>query len=196
MAFAIPRIQYKNVDTTGDTASGNGTILNIADITDVEVGMFIRGSNIPTGALVGSLGATSVTLASSVLATGNASGEAISFGYEILFDYPAVEDNGESLNTNQTTSTSLSGIRQVSVNFIEGTRDLLLSFLSPAVYALVNTFLQYALLGNSFRWYDDQASGSYVDVELATLQVTPVKRFSRTATTYVWDVPLTLRRVL
>ncbi len=194
--FAIPRIQYLNVDTTGATTSGSGTIGSIPDTSELVVGMFVRGTGIPTGALIGTIGVNSVTLASSVLATATGS-VAVVFGKEILFDYPPVETGGEELSTNSTISESLSGERQVSINYVEGLRKLKLSHLSPAVYALLDTFLKtHALIGESFRYYDDKTTSTYVDVELDQLKAQPKKLAPRGVDTYVWEVPLNLRRVL
>lgn len=197
MAFAIPKIQYKNVDTTGDTTNGSGTISDIADTSDIEVGMFIRGTGIPTGALVGSVGANSVTLADSVQCTATAGDVALAFGYEIEFDFPPVEPNGEEYETKATISQSLSGVRQVSINSVEASRDLKFSFLSPAVFARVNTFLTtWALRGEAFRYYEDKATSSFVEYELDKLKFKPRKIAPRSESTWVWEVPLSFRRTL
>lgn len=197
MGFAIPRIQYENLDTTGDTTSGSGTISTIPDTSDLVVGMFVRGTGIPTGAKIGTIGASSVTLASSVLATATASTVTLAFGFEILFDYPPIEVAGEIISANATVSESLSGIRQTSINYTQGIRKLKFSHLSPAVYTLVDTFLRgWALLGEEFRYYDDQTLTTYVTCELDSLKVTPTKIAPRGVDTYSWEVPLDLRRAL
>lgn len=197
MGHAIPKLQYLNTDTVGDTTIGDGTIGSIPDTTDIVVGMFARGTGIPAGATVGTKSLNAVTLAGGVLATANGAGVAVSFGYEVEFDYPPIEDGGEELSTNATTIESLSGIRQVAVNYVDGVRKFKFSFLSPTVYALLNTFLQsHALFGNSFRYYEDKTVSLYVDSELDSLKVTPRKISSRGANLYVWEVPLNFRRVL
>lgn len=197
MAFAIPKIQYKNISTTGDTAISSGVIINIPSTANIEVGMFCRGAGIPTGALVGSKTATTITLASGVLATANATAAALDFGFEILFDYPPIEEGGEALETKATISESLSGIQQVSVNYVEATRRLKFSFLSPAVYALVDTFLRTsAILGEGFRYFEDQTLTPFTEYELNALKVAPRKIASRGSVDFVWEVPLTFRRVL
>lgn len=197
MAFAIPKLQYKNVDTTGDTVISNGVITNIPDTTDIEVGMFVRGTGIPTGTLVGSKTATTVTLASAVLATANGTGVTLAFGYEILFDYPPIEDTGEALEAKNTTSESLSGLQQVSINYVEAVRRLNFSFLSHALYTSLDTFLRTsAILGDDFRYFDDKTLITYVSYELNSLKVTPKKIASRGIDQYIWEVPLQFRRVL
>lgn len=197
MAFAIPKIQYKNVDTTGDTTSGDDDITNIPDTTDIEVGMFCRGVGVPTGATVLSKTSTSVKLAGGVQATISDTGVTLAFGFEIEFDFPPVEKNGEALATAATISESLSGVRQVSKNFTEGTRKLEFSFLSPAIYVLMDTFLKsWALDGNSFRYYENKTLTPYVEYELDALKVSPKKIAPRGEDVYVWEVPLTFRRIL
>jgi len=197
MAFAIPKIQYKNLSTTGDTAIGDDDIVNIPSTTLIEAGMFVRGTGIPTGATVLSKTVSSVKLNSPNVASANGTGVALEFGFEIEFDYPPVEPNGEALETKNTTSESLSGIQQVSVNYVEGKRKMKFSFLSPAIYALVDTFLKtHAILGKDFRYFEDKTLISYVECELDTLKVEPKKIAPKGVDTYVWEVPLTLRRVL
>ncbi len=197
MAFLIPKIEYKNAATTGDTTSGSGTVANVADTSKILAGMFVKGSGIPTGTLVGTVSSTSFTLASSVHASATAAGVALAFGFAIALDYPPKEPKGEILESKSTISESLSGVRQTSVSSTEGFREFVFSFLSPAIYALFNTWLTTsALLGDSFRYFEDQTSSTYVEYSLDTLKVTPVKVTSRSATTYVWDIPLKFRRVL
>jgi hypothetical protein len=197
MAFQIPRIQYANMDTVGDTAAGNGTLLNIPSTVGLAPGMFARGVNIPAGALIGVVAANSITLAAGVLATGTTPGGAVSFGNEILFDYPPVEPEGEVMTTDATVSQSLSGQRQTAVNYVESVRNLTFSFVSPTLKALMDTFLQtWGLLGNQFRYFEDQTSNVYVLWELSDLTVDPTKRAPASATTYVWDIPLNFRRAL
>lgn len=197
MAFAIPKIQYKNLDTLGTTVSGNGTISGIADTTTIEVGMFVRGTGVPSGAKVGSVSTGSIVLASGVLATANGTDIAMAFGYEIAFDFPPKEVTGEILESKNTSSESLSGIKQVAVNYVEATRNLTFSFMSQTIYLLMDTFLKtHALYGNSFRYYDDGSSVSYTEYEVATLKSQPKKIAPKGEDIYVWELPLILRRAL
>lgn len=196
MAFAIPRIQYKNVDTTGTTANLSGTITGIADTSRIEIGMFVRGAGIPVGALVGSKTSSTVTLAAAVLATASAT-VPIAFGYEILFDYPPIEPTGEALEAKAVTSESLSGIQQTALNYIEGKRELKFSFLTNTIYQLVDTFLKtHALLGDSFRYFEDKTLSTYVEYELDALKTKPRKIAAKGVDVYVWEVPLSFRRVV
>ena len=197
MSFAIPKIQYKNLDTIGTTANASGVITAIPVTTLVEVGMFVRGTGIPSGAVVLSKTATTVTLANSLLATANGVGVTLNFGWEVEFDFPPIEESGDIAGTKSTISESLSGVRQVSVNHIEINRKLKFSFLSPSLYSLVNTFLTtHALLGEKFRYYENKTLTPYLDFELDKLKVNPKKIAPRGVDTYVWEVMLDFRRVL
>lgn len=197
MAFAIPKLQYKNVTLTGNTTSGSGTIAGLTSTASLAVGMFASGAGIPVGATIGSLTSNSFTLAGGVLATATATGVSIDFGNEISFDYPPKEPKGEALEVNATQSESLSGVRQVSLNNIEAKRSLTFSFLSPAIYAQLDSFLKnHALLGSSFRYFEDKTLTTYVDYELDSLKTSPKKISPRGVDLYVWELPLTFRRVL
>jgi hypothetical protein len=197
MGFAIPKIQYKNLSLVGTLVLGSDTIINVDDTSSVIVGMFIRNAAIPSGALVGAKTATTVTLASSVLATASAVDATLELGYEILFDYPPKEPNGERLDAASVVSTSLAGERQVSTNNITALRKLVFSFLSPAVYALLDTFLKtHGLYGTVFRYYDDKTLTTFVEYELDDFKIVPKKIAPRGVDTYIWEVPLSIIRTI
>lgn len=197
MGFPIPRIQYKNVDTEGDVASGSGVINDIEDTSEIEVGMFVRAAGVPSGALVGTVGANSVTLASGVLATASNGDTPIKFGFEVLFQYPPIEETGENLEPKSTVTEALSGIRQVAEHYLEGVRKLKFSFLSQSIYTLLDTFLRtHGTKGKAFRYYADQTLDAYVDYELDALKVVPKKIAPKGVEVYVWEVPLSFRRIL
>lgn len=201
MAFAIPKIQYKNVDTTGNTTNGDDDITNIPDTTDIEVGMFARGVGVPAGATVLSKTSSSVKLAGGVQATITDTGVALAFGFEIEFAYPPKESNGEELETKQTTSESLSGIRQVSTNYLEAARSLVFSFLSQTLKEQVDTFLKtHAMFGESFRYYENKTLTNYVSYELDKLKATPKKLAPKGEIAgvdqYLWEYPLAFRRIV
>jgi hypothetical protein len=161
------------------------------------VGMFFRGAGIPAGATIGTVGTDYIVLANGVVATASATLVAVSAGYEILFQFPPIEDTGEVLTSNATVSESLSGVRQTSINYVGGVWKMKFSHLSPSLYTSVNAFLtSWAMLGNQFRYYDDQTLTSYFTVELDTLKVQPVKIAPVGLDLYAWEVPLDLRRAL
>lgn len=197
MGFYIPKIEYLNVDTTGNTTNGNGTLSNIPDTSNIEVGMFARGTGIPSGAEVASKTASTVTLANGVLATASGTGVDLEFGYKIEFDYPPVEKKGESKAAKSTTSTSISGVQQVSIQHIEATRALNFSFLSETIKGLLVDFLdEHALYGNEFRYYEDKTGTSYLDYELDDGKYDPKIVSPKGLNLFVWEIALKFRRVL
>jgi hypothetical protein len=197
MSHPIPKIQYKNTDTIGDTTSGSGTITNVGDTSKLQTGMFVRGAGVPDGALVDSFDSNSVTLADGVQASATNSGEDLAFGFEIAFDYPPIEENGATIATSATTTESLSGIRQVAVNYVGETRAPIFSFVSQTLANAVNLFLtSWACLGQQFRYYDDKSIDSFILVELDTLKVVPKRGAPQGPNAYSWQFPLTFRRVL
>lgn len=197
MAFAIPKIEYKNGSTVGTTTSGSGVITGLANTDDVEVGMFISGPGIPDGAQVESKTDITITLANGVLASSSVPSSSLEFGFKIEFDFPPKEPTGEKLETNATTSVSLSGIRQVSINHIEGNRSPIFSFVSPSLYILLTAFLEnHGLMGNDFRYFEDKTLNDYKTYELDDLKVSPKKLAPKGVDTYVWEIPLKFRRVL
>lgn len=194
MAFAIPRIQYSNVDSVNGTTDGSTGVITATVTTGLQNGMFARGAGIPSGAIILSFTSTTVTINKNTMAAATVP---ISYGFEILFQYPPVEPNGEAFVTNSTDTISLSGVIQTSVNYIEGIRSLTFSFLSQTLYTTLNSWVQtFALLGNTFRYFDDQTLGTYTTCQLKTKQGKPVKRASTGQDVYNWDYPLDFRRTL
>jgi hypothetical protein len=164
MSHPIPKIEYKNVEVECDTTNGNAVLTNAADTTNVEAGMNIRGTGIATGATV--LSKTSTTVTMSANATASNTDQTIEFYWPIEFDYPPIEENQEEIKPQVRRSTSLSGINQVSVDHIEGIRNLEFSFVTSAIYALFKTFYQtHAVFGRTFRYYEDKTTSSYVEYE-------------------------------
>jgi len=139
MAFAIPRIQYKNYTVAGNTSSGSALVTALTTTTGLEVGMFVRGTGIPTGAKILTVdSSTQVTL--DMNATANGTGVSFDFGFEILFDYPPKEKYGEKLDSKERVSVAISGVQQTSVDFIEAKRELKFSFLTETIKTKMDTF--------------------------------------------------------
>jgi hypothetical protein len=197
MGFAIPKIEYNVIETQGNLTSGNGTITGIPDTSLITAGMFVRGAGVPSGAVVLSVAVNSIVLASGVLCTNTALAVPLEFGSLLEFVYPPVEQSGESRKSASHISESLSGMRQVSTDYIEGTRTLRFSFLSQSLFESMETFLgSWGLLGKSFRYYDDKLSVSYQETELDKLQSMPKKIAPKGVDQYVWEQSLTFRRVI
>jgi hypothetical protein len=197
MGFAIPKIEYKNTSTIGSTTSGSGEVTNVGSVDNLEVGMFVKGSGIPAGATIGTIGVLGFTLANGALATATASDVALSFGLSIEFYYPPKEPNGGTLEPKKTVSEALSGVRQTSFSSLEETRALVFSFLPHALYLTFYEFLKtWGCKGKVFRYFEDKTLTTYTEYELDGSKITPKKIASKGVDVYVWEIPLAFRRVI
>lgn len=184
-------MQWKNISLVGNTISGNAVISAIPDTTGVEVGMFVGGTGVQVGSKVLAFDGVSVTL--DKIATSTGAGNTFEFYFEIIFDYPPEEKKPEKYDAKDNTSISISGVRQVSNNYIEVTRNLKFRFVSDTIIALyVNFFVTHGSFGSAFRYFDDKTSGSYTQYELSTINYIPEKDTGRTTT----DFPVVMRRVI
>lgn len=92
--------------------------------------------------------------------------------------------------------TSLSGLRQVQVDFLEVSRKLKFGGLSEAEIASLRTwFRTWAYLGKQFRFYEDQNGTDYDTYELADLKFKPKRTGVAGANAYTYTVEITMRRV-
>jgi hypothetical protein len=191
MAHAIPKIHYAIAEVTGDTTNGNAVISNVSDTDDIEVGMYIAGTGIAAGATVLSKTSSTVTMTANATAT-NATVD-LEFYKKIEFDYPPVEKTAEKLTPQERRSVALSGVTQVSIDHIEGVRNLNFNFLSSALFTALKSFFQTsAVYGDSFRYFDDKTLTDYVTYELKTFDWAPDKPTGRST----YDVPMQFRRVV
>lgn len=194
MAHKIPKLQYLNTTLSGTTSSGSPTITGISSTADLQAGMKAVGTGIPVGATILSLTSTTATLSANATASATVS---IAYYFEISFDYPPIEVKGEILDAKERVSVSISGLRQVSLDHIEGQRKMKFSFVSQTIKDLVTTFFTtHALYGKVFRYFDDNTSMSYVEYELLNFKYDPTKISPRGPSAYLWEFPLDVRRVL
>ena len=193
MAHAIPKIQYRISSLQGNTASASPVLTAFADTGQVAVGMYATGTGIPAGAKVLSKTSSTVTLDKD--ATANGTAVAFEFGFDLEFEFPPVEDGGETLEPNEKSSTSLNGTVQVGTNFIERQRAFQFRHISQAVKEAVETFMgDWASWGQPFRYFDDKTLSSFIVYELDDRKFRP-KKITPKGTGYVWEFPLTVRRV-
>ena len=194
MGHAIPKIHYNVTTMIGDISSGSDTILNIASTAGVVIGQEISGPGIPDNTTVIAL--TSLTIQMSAQATATASAQTVETYTKISLDYPPVEPKGEKLAPQERRSIALSGLTQVSIDFVEGLRDIDLRFLSQTLVDQIKTFYStFAVYGYGFRYYDDKTLSSYLTYELRNFDFEPDK-IAPKGTNYVWAVKLKVRRVL
>lgn len=197
MSHYIPKLQYKNYDLSGTTTNGSNVItgISVPNAKNIEVGMFVRGAGIPTGALVTSKTSTTATFSGSP-ATASAT-ITVGYGFEIIFMYPPIEPDGENYDPKEIVSASLSGVKQTIVDYIEVFRTFSFSFLSETLKLQMDTFAKtWFCLGKTFRYFDDQTSSTYVEWEAKDLKYKPVKITSKGANLYVWKIGMSFRRIL
>ena len=107
-------------------------------------------------------------------------------------DYGAPEQD----DSKERILVSLSGQRQVQVDFLEVTRPLKFAGLSETKLAALRTFFrQWGYLGKSFRYYDDKDSATYETYELSDLKFKPKRTGIAGANAWTYELPFTFRRV-
>ena len=189
----IPKIQYRISSLQGNTTILNAVLTAIADTSQVAVGMYATGTGIPAGAKV--LSKTSSTVTLDMNATANGTGIVFEFGFDLEFEFPPVEEGGETLEPNERTSTSLDGTVQVGTNFIERQREFKFRHISQAIKEAVETFMgDWASWGQPFRYFDDKTLPAFIVYELENRNFRP-KKITPKGSGYVWEFPLVVRRV-
>lgn len=120
----------------------------------------------------------------------------------ISFQYPPIfsGDNPEELEIMDNVKFSLSGVRQSSLNYIDGNRYLTFAFASEALLASFETFIvSWASLGKAFQYYDDASLSSYVAYELAPgfkWKPTRITGVGGSTTDYIYTIPIQFRRTV
>lgn len=116
---------------------------------------------------------------------------------ELVFDYPPTVDDGDQFVPTNTVSISISGVRQVSTNYVEIQRTVTFEFVTQTLKMLYDSFMStWAVLGNTFKYFEDQNSGTFVYYEISDLQTKSKKIMPKTANSYLWQIPISMRRVL
>lgn len=164
MALWIPRLEWDDQIVTATRTALSPILSSISSTTEINVGMIATGTGIPTGATVISKTVNSVTLNVDATLSGTSS---VTFFERYDFEFPPVKDTEEVWKPKNTVSESLSGLVQVSTQFLEAIRDLEFWFINSTDSAkLRDNFYLFAYRGNSFRYYPDQDVNSYEDMEL------------------------------
>lgn len=194
MSLYIPRLEWNDISEIGTTTSGNPTISSMASTTGINAGMIVTGTGIPSGAVVMSKTATSVTLNLNATSSGTS---AISFFERIDFDFPPSQDTEEEYRPKQTITESLSGLTQVVTDYLEAFRSVQLDFLTQTVADKLQTnFYLYAYKGKSFRWFPDKAvTGSFQTYELGRWDFSRDRQVKKHPY-FLYQVKMTFRRVV
>ena len=111
------------------------------------------------------------------------------------FVYPPEKDSDEQHEGDKNESIALSGLRQVSINHIEVTRQVDFTFLTLAQLNDLKTFFyNWGVFAKSFTWYvhkEDNTSG--ITYELKDLKVPQVRKIPK-GTFFLYGLTLTFRR--
>lgn len=190
----IPKIQYLNYTTTGDTHTST-TIDDIADTSSIQADMVVAGSGIPTGTTVVSVGANSVVISAATTSTLN--NTSLEFYFLLSFSYPPMEDAGEQYDIKERRSVSISGLTQVSVDYSEAVRKVKYRFLTQDQVDDLAVFINdHAQYGNSFKYFESQEVASSVDYELLKFEFMPKRIVYKSGTqSFLYDLEMNFRRV-
>lgn len=118
---------------------------------------------------------------------------------DIVLQYPPKGmGDPEELDTFDHTVFSISGVRQSSIDRIEGNLTVTLSMLTEALFAQIQTFYaSWGGYGKPFRWFPDQNSGNFIVYDLKTLKFPKPKKIAIAGeNAYFYEVQLVFRRVL
>lgn len=153
----IPAIEYNEEIKTSSGVMGNNFI-TVNNNTGLVVGKIIYGSQIPNKSKITNIVGNSVYFDNTVQA--NFVDEDLGFYDRFDFRYPAEKgsDNGEYKEIDDQTSTSLTGDRQVILNYIEALREMTFSFLTLAEKDLLENeiFIGNLARGKTIRFFQDK----------------------------------------
>lgn len=115
----------------------------------------------------------------------------------IVFANPEIglgeREQGDSI---EHSLKSLSGLRQVNVDYLEKKKKIKFGYLSEAEVDTLETFFQsWAYLGKQFKYYKDQDSASYVTYELDDLKFKPKRTSPAGANVFYYEIPFVFTRV-
>lgn len=190
----IPALEWDEKTITGTSSVGSPTISSVPDTTSIFQGQVIDDASFSYPTLVVSKTSNSITLNKN--ATANKTGS-FSFFNRFEFQYPAKRDQGEQLRANQTRTLSLSGVQQTITNYIDARRTLTFSFLTQTENTTLRDsfYTQWALLGKSFRYYNDKAINSKV-VYFNNNEEYRQERIVKKHPDYLYEVDFSFRRVV
>ncbi len=191
----IPKLEWNPLAKTGDTTISDPNVSDIASTTDIVVGMYVSGTGIPADTTVLSKGANSIVLSNNATATNGY--VALSFIQKFEFEFPPTKDTDNQIDPSEKITTSLSGARQVQVDYLEEKRDLEFGFLTSAEHLSLraNFYISWAVYGYEFKYFPDKADSSYETYELSDFKFSP-KRQVKKHPSFLYGLALKMRRVL
>lgn len=113
----------------------------------------------------------------------------------VAFNYPPEDDSDEQFEGIKNETIAISGIRQVSINHVEVTRQVHLSFLTLSqLNQLKDFFTNWAVFGQPFTWFVHQEdTSSDITYECADQKFPIVRRIPK-STFFLYDITFNFRR--
>ena len=167
----IPKIEwnYQTLSTTFVSGSDAAT----ANSASLKVGMKITSPTLGELEIVEILSTTQIRIDKQSTADIT---EDCYYRKQYEFKYPPQKDDTERIKVKKHERTSLAGIRQVSVDYIEMMLRLEFDFLTTSeLESLKNFYLEWASFGKEFKYYADKDIQDYVLYEARTLGLTTTK---------------------
>lgn len=191
----IPRIEFNDLFIFGDISSGSPTISNLTiDTNFIATGMYITGTGIPALARVLSKTPTTITL--DMNATVTSIQQSLDLFKRFDFTFPPAKDSTASYKPKHTIIDSLSGVRQIQTNYLEGERDLEHWFMSETDKDILEQefYLSWAVFGCEFRYYPDKADGDFVTCSLTAMDFSKTRQVKKHPY-FLYKIPMKIRWV-
>lgn len=193
--YLIPRLEWNYITKIGNTTNGSNTITGVSSTSDLSAGMIVSGPGIPLNSTITALTSNTITISSQATAT--ASGISTSIFNRFDFRFPPSKDSDNQLDPQEKVTISLSGKRQVQVDFIEEKRAMTYDFLTEAEYlTLRNSFyVPWAVYGKEFNYYPDQADYLCYTYSLSDFKFSPRRQIKKHPS-FLYQLSLTFRRTI
>lgn len=194
MAFLIPALEWNPVSFSGTRTNGSPVVTGISDTSELQEGFVVHGSGIPYNSRILSKTISTITLSQNASSSGT--GDLTQY-QRYDFEFPPTTDDGEQIEAKQKITESLSGIRQTQTDCFEALRDLRFWFVSKEDRDLLKQdfMIGWAMLGNSFRYYEDQDIDSFIEYENDS-KTYKQKRQVKKHPDFLYDLAMKFRRVL
>jgi len=164
--YQMPALEWNEQVIAGESTTASAVLTNTGATTNILAGMVIDHPDFPYNTRV--LSKTTDTITMDQVATGTTVAGSFSFFRRFEFNYPAQKDEGEQATANQSVTRALSGNKQTVTNYIELERALTFGFVTQAERDELRDdfYFDWALLGNSFRYYNDKEVDSFVEYQV------------------------------
>lgn len=192
MSLWIPRLEW-DFQTINATQNATNVLSGISSTAEINVGMIVDVTGVPSGATVISKTVNSVTLSENATLSGTF---ATIFHERYDFEYPPVKDSEEILKPKQNILESLNGSQQRQTLFLEAVRNLEFWFVNQVdADKLLYTFYMYAYKGNQFLYYQDKAIASSVSYELENSSFARARQIKKHPN-FKYSIAYSFRRVV